>query len=62
MFANYRYSLTGAEQSAIQLWLRLNISAEGQESDVWQLLHSLTYPDSWTDTPEFNSVEMGKTV
>jgi hypothetical protein len=48
MFGNYRYSLTDTQQSAIQLWLRLRVSEEDQQSPEWKLLHNLTYAESWT--------------
>jgi hypothetical protein len=48
MFANYQYSLTGAQQSAIQIWLRSAISGEGQQSPEWKLLHDMTYTENWT--------------
>lgn len=50
-YANYQYSLTGAQQQAIQLWLR-RIPREAQ-GESWQLLHHLTYTNSWTEHPQF---------
>jgi hypothetical protein len=47
MFANYQYSLTGAQQSAIQLWLR-SVDEEAQQTLEWELLHDLTYTMDWT--------------
>ncbi len=57
MFANYQYSLTGEQQSAIQSWLRCVISEEGQQSPEWKLLHDMTYTENWTpNEPVFEMV------
>jgi hypothetical protein len=57
MYGNYQYSLDGNEQSSIQMFLRslpqeaINKAIGGQTA--WDLLHELTYAESWTETPEF---------
>lgn len=52
-YANYQYSLSRAQQQAIQLWLRLRIPPQVR-GDAWELLHSLTYTNSWSDEPQFD--------
>lgn len=52
MYANYQYSLTSEEQAAIQIWLRL-LPRNLQHTPAWELLHDLTYAESWTEEPKF---------
>jgi hypothetical protein len=58
MFANYKYTLTGAQQEEVQMFLRQIASAtdrDGKRADenaAWVLLHNLTYTESWTTQPE----------
>ena len=53
MYANYQYSLTSEQQSAIQIWLRL-LPKSFQDTYGWRLLHELTYTEDWTpDDPKY---------
>lgn len=61
MYGNYQYSLDGASQSAIQMFLR-TLSASAIENalggrEAFNLLHELTYAKSWTKEPEFEQPE-----
>ena len=63
MYGNYRYSLTSQQQSSIQVLLRL-IPKEVIEAvetryaqviapGTFELLHDLTYAESWTPLPQY---------
>jgi hypothetical protein len=54
MYGNYQHSLTGKQQSAIQIYLRM-LPAEYRDNPMWQLLHDLTYAESWTPEPQFKT-------
>lgn len=56
LYGNYQYSLSGADQSAIQIWLRM-LPKHLRQSWPWQLLHQLSYAQTWTDTPRFPLAE-----
>jgi len=61
MYGNYQYSLDSNEQSSIQLFLR-TLRQEAIDNAIggrtaWDLLHELTYTDSWTETPQFEAVK-----
>ncbi len=52
MHANYQYSLTAAQQQAIQVFLRF-MPAEVQDTEAWKLLHDLTYSMDWSEVPKY---------
>jgi hypothetical protein len=58
VYGNYHYSLTNAQQTSLQLYLR-TLPSQCQNSPAWELLHELTYADSWTDGPAFEEKEGG---
>lgn len=51
LYGNYRYSLTTEQQSAIQIWLRICVP-NSMKGEAWNLLHDLTYAESWSETPQ----------
>jgi hypothetical protein len=57
MHGNYEYSLTGEQQSAIQVFLRMAIPKQMQNSPEFQLLHDLTYANSWNIEPKYKVPE-----
>ena len=54
--ANYKYSLTSQQQSAIRGYLRL-LPDILKKCDEWELLHKLTYAEDWTDHPRYHKVD-----
>jgi len=55
--ANYKYSLTAQQQSAIQEYLRL-LPDILKKSEEWELLHKLTYAEDWSDQPRYPKVDV----
>jgi hypothetical protein len=54
LYANFEYSLTGSQQSGLQMFLR-TLPESCMESEEWKLLHALTYTTDWTPEPKFTS-------
>jgi hypothetical protein len=50
MYANYQFSITDKQQGEWQTFLRLMPEA-AQNSPVWEMIHSLSYTQSWTESP-----------
>jgi hypothetical protein len=61
VIANYKYSLTGAQQSAIQVFLRTLPDSAIKNAlggtAVFNFLHGLTYADDWTKEPLYPTVD-----
>ncbi len=61
IYANYEYTLTGQQQSEIQMFLR-RLPAKLQDTDAWSILHSMTYANSWTQEPEHGFIDVPEEV